>query len=217
MMSNLVLQIKNLSHTYNGTDLSLNKINLEIKEGEKVSILGNSGSGKSTLLRLIAGFENPSSGQIFINGIEVSNKNSLLLPEKRNLGLVVQEKALFPHMTIYQNISFGIRKVPEKDKIVNELLDLFKIGKLKDKYPHQISGGEQQRVAFARSMAPEPSFLMLDEAFSALDLTLKKSLYREISDIFTSKKSTVLLVTHDPEEASELTDRQLTMNNGQLI
>lgn len=217
MMSNLVLQIKNLSHTYNGTDLSLNKINLEIKEGEKVSILGNSGSGKSTLLRLIAGFESPSSGQIFINGIEVSNKNSLLLPEKRNLGLVVQEKALFPHMTIYQNICFGIRKVPEKDKIVNELLDLFKIGKLKDKYPHQISGGEQQRVAFARSMAPEPSFLMLDEAFSALDLTLKKSLYQEISDIFASKKSTVLLVTHDPEEASELTDRQLTMNNGQLI
>ena len=217
MMSNLVLQIKNLSHTYNGTDLSLNKINLEIKEGEKVSILGNSGSGKSTLLRLIAGFESPQSGKIFINGLEVSSKTSFLLPEKRNLGLVVQEKALFPHMTIYQNICFGIRRVPEKEKIVNELLDLFKIDKLRDKYPHQISGGEQQRVAFARSMAPEPSFLMLDEAFSALDLTLKKSLYREISDIFTSKKSTVLLVTHDPEEASELTDRQLTMNNGQLI
>ena len=217
MMSNLVLQIKNLSHTYNGTDLSLNKINLEIKEGEKVSILGNSGSGKSTLLRLIAGFESPQSGKIFINGLEVSSKTSFLLPEKRNLGLVVQEKALFPHMTIYQNICFGIRKVPEKDKIVNELLDLFKIDKLGDKYPHQISGGEQQRVAFARSMAPEPSFLMLDEAFSALDLTLKKSLYREISDIFTAKKSTVLIVTHDPEEASELTDRQLTMNNGQLV
>ena len=216
-MSNLVLQIKNLSHTYNGKDLSLNKINLEIKEGEKVSILGNSGSGKSTLLRLIAGFESPSSGQIFINGIEVSNKNSLLLPEKRNLGLVVQEKALFPHMTIYQNICFGIRKITEKDKIVNELLDLFKIDKLKDKYPHQISGGEQQRVAFARSMAPEPSFLMLDEAFSALDLNLKKSLYQEISDIFNAKKSTVLLVTHDPEEASQLTDRQVTMNNGHLI
>ena len=96
-------------------------------------------------------------------------------------------------------------------------MDLFKIDKLRDKYPHQVSGGEQQRVAFARSMAPEPSFLMLDEAFSALDLNLKKSLYQEISDIFTSKKSTVLLVTHDPEEASELTDRQLTMNNGQLI
>ena len=109
-MSNLVLQIKNLSHTYNGTDLSLNKINLEIKEGEKVSILGNSGSGKSTLLRLIAGFESPSSGQIFINGLEVSSKTSFLLPEKRNLGLVVQEKALFPHMTIYQNICFGIRR-----------------------------------------------------------------------------------------------------------
>ena len=216
-MSNLVLQIKNLSHTYNGTDHSLNEINLEIKEGEKVSILGNSGCGKSTLLRLIAGFEKPSSGQIFINGLEVSSKTSFLLPEKRNLGLVVQEKALFPHMTIYQNICFGIRRVPEKEKIVNELLDLFKIDKLRDKYPHQVSGGEQQRVAFARSMAPEPSFLMLDEAFSALDLNLKKSLYREISDIFTSKKSTVLLVTHDPEEASELTDRQHTMNNGQLI
>ena len=179
--------------------------------------MGPSGCGKTTLLRLIAGFEKPSSGQIFINGLEVSSKTSFLLPEKRNLGLVVQEKALFPHMTIYQNICFGIRKVPEKDKIVNELLDLFKIDKLGDKYPHQISGGEQQRVAFARSMAPEPSFLMLDEAFSALDLTLKKSLYREISDIFTAKKSTVLIVTHDPEEASELTDRQLTMNNGQLI
>ena len=129
-------------------------------------------------------------------------------PEKRNVGLVVQEKALFPHLSVLENICFGIRKLPNKNQIAKELLGLFKIDRLKEKYPHQISGGEQQKVTFARSLAPSPKFLMLDEAFSALDLNLKIFIPRDIR-YFSSKKSTVLLVTHDPEEASELTDRQL--------
>ena len=110
-----------------------------------------------------------------------------------------------------------LRKLPNKNQIAKELLGLFKIDRLKEKYPHQISGGEQQRVAFARSLAPSPKFLMLDEAFSALDPDLKKTLYEEVTDIFSSKNSTVLLVTHDSEEATLLTDRQLIMKNGELV
>lgn len=217
MMSEMRLQIKNLSHSYDNEKLSIKDLNLDIKQGERVSIQGPSGCGKSTLLRLIAGFEKPSGGKIFISGNEVASDTFSMPPEKRNVGLVVQEKALFPHLSILENICFGIKKLPNRNHIAKELLGLFKIDQLKDKYPHQISGGEQQRVAFARSLAPNPRFLMLDEAFSALDPELKQSLYQEVLDIFSNKNSTVLLVTHDSEEASLLTDRQLMMKNGELV
>ena len=175
-MSNFILEIKGISHSYNEDDLSLDNIDLGILSGEKVAILGPSGCGKSTLLRLIAGLEKPKEGLIKINGLEVSNKDFLTPPEKRNVGLVVQEKALFPHLKVKENISFGIRKKSEKDTIVSDLLDLFKITSLENKYPHEISGGEQQRVALARSLAPNPEVLMLDEPFSALDKDLKENL-----------------------------------------
>ena len=214
---NNILEIINLSHAYSKNENSITGINLDIQEGERVAILGPSGCGKSTLLRLIAGLEKPSEGEIKIKGIEVSSKEILVPPEKRNVGLVVQDKALFPHLSVYANICFGIRKNKTKDDIASELLNLFKIEELKNKYPHEISGGEQQRVALARSLATNPDVLMLDEPFSALDKELKQNIYSEISAVFSEKKSTILLVTHDQNEAELMTERRLIMEKGSFV
>jgi|TARA_B100000902_G_scaffold398679_1_gene466359 iron(III) transport system ATP-binding protein len=214
---NNILEISNLSHAYSKDSKSVTGINLNILSGERVSILGPSGCGKSTLLRLIAGLERPSEGEIKIKGIEVSSKESLVPPEKRNVGLVVQDKALFPHLSVYANICFGIKKNKTKDDIASELLNLFKIEDLKNKYPHEISGGEQQRVALARSLATDPDVLMLDEPFSALDKELKQNIYSEISAVFSEKKSTILLVTHDQNEAELMTERRLIMEKGSFV
>ena len=216
-MSSLVLEVKNLSHSYTSDVLSVDNVNIELHEGEKVSIRGPSGCGKSSLLRLIAGLEIPKLGQIKLDGVIVSNKDHVLPPEKRKVGLVVQEKALFPHLTVVENICFGIKKEKNETQILKEMLELFRIQELASKYPHEISGGEQQRVAVARSMAPNPKFLMLDEPFSALDNELKNSLYVDISDIFSTKNSTILLVTHDEKEAEIMTNRHLEMHDGKLL
>lgn len=214
---NNILEISNLSHAYSKDSKSVTGINLNILPGERVSILGPSGCGKSSLLRLIAGLEKPSEGEIKIKGIEVSSKEILVPPEKRNVGLVVQDKALFPHLSVYANICFGIKKNKTKDDIASELLNLFKIEDLKNKYPHEISGGEQQRVALARSLATDPDVLMLDEPFSALDKELKQNIYSEISAVFSEKKSTILLVTHDQNEAELMTERRLIMEKGSFV
>ena len=216
-MSNLILEIKNLSHSYGETNQIIQNINLEIEKSDRVAILGPSGCGKSTLLRLIAGLEKPNLGQITIDGTVVSTEKFVVPPEKRKIGLVVQEKALFPHLSVYDNISFGIKKNIDKLAITDDLLELLKIDSLKNKYPHEISGGEQQRVALARSLAPNPKLLMLDEPFSALDKDLKAVLYDEISQVFLERGSTILLVTHDSQEAEIMTKKQMKMEKGQFL
>ena len=216
-MSNLILEIKNLSHSYGETNQIIQNINLEIEKSDRVAILGPSGCGKSTLLRLIAGLEKPNLGQIVIDGTVVSTEKFIEPPEKRKIGLVVQEKALFPHLSVYDNIGFGIKKNIDKKTVTNDLLELLKIDSLKDKYPHEISGGEQQRVALARSLAPNPKLLMLDEPFSALDKDLKGVLYEEISQVFSERGSTILLVTHDSQEAEIMTKKQMKMEKGQFL
>ena len=199
-----------------GTE-TLQNISFSVDKGEFVTVVGPSGCGKSTLLRLIAGLEKPNLGQIFIDGTVVSTEKFIEPPEKRKIGLVVQEKALFPHLSVYDNIGFGIKKNIDKKTITNDLLELLKIDSLKNKYPHEISGGEQQRVALARSLAPNPKLLMLDEPFSALDKDLKGVLYEEISQVFSERGSTILLVTHDSQEAEIMTKRQMKMEKGQLL
>lgn len=216
-MSNLILEIKNLSHSYGETNQIIQNINLEIEKSDRVAILGPSGCGKSTLLRLIAGLEKPNLGQITIDGTVVSTEKFVVPPEKRKIGLVVQEKALFPHLSVYDNISFGIKKNIDKKAITDDLLELLKIDSLKNKYPHEISGGEQQRVALARSLAPNPKLLMLDEPFNALDKDLKAVLYEEISQVFLERGSTILLVTHDSQEAEIMTKKQMKMEKGQFL
>ena len=216
-MNSNILEITDLNHSYDADTLILKDINLDISKGERVAILGPSGCGKSTLLRLIAGLEKQKTGLIKINDSEVSSENTFLPPEKRRVGLVVQEKALFPHLSVQQNICFGIRDKRDRDSIAQSLMELLKIDSLKNKYPHEISGGEQQRVALARSMAPNPNLLLLDEPFSALDVDLKNNLYEEISNLFSERNITVLLVTHDLKEAEIMTTRQLKMEKGKLI
>ena len=212
-MGDSILELKDLSHSYDGSEISLKNISLIVNKAEKVSVLGPSGSGKSTLLRLIAGLEKPYSGTITIQGKIVSDQDHMVAPEKRNVGLVVQNKALFPHLTVEKNIGFGIRKNLEKTKIIADLLSLFKIEHLSNKYPHEISGGEQQRTAIARSMAPGPELLMLDEPFSALDRELKEELYAELNHIFNERQQTIILVTHDLDEAKVLSDKQINLEN----
>ena len=212
-MGDSILELKDLSHSYDGSEISLKNISLIVNKAEKVSVLGPSGSGKSTLLRLIAGLEKPYSGTITIQGKIVSDQDHMVAPEKRNVGLVVQNKALFPHLTVEKNIGFGIRKNQEKTKIIADLLSLFKIEHLSNKYPHEISGGEQQRTAIARSMAPGPELLMLDEPFSALDRELKEELYAELNHIFNERQQTIILVTHDLDEAKVLSNKQINLEN----
>ena len=208
-MTTNVLKIERLSYSYTGSNRVLDNLDLEIREGERVGLLGPSGCGKSTLLRLIAGLEKPDTGSITILGNLVSGHRAMVPPENRQIGLVVQEKALFPHMSVKDNIIFGIRKEKNHNKVVSDLLEILKITSLSEKFPHEISGGEQQRVALARSIAPAPKLLMLDEPFSALDQSLKSELYSEISKVLSEKQITILLVTHDVDEAKILTDRQL--------
>ena len=214
-MTQNILKIENLSLSYKDQEV-LKNINLSLDLGERVSILGESGSGKSSLLRCIAGFENINKGKISLKNEIVSSETFMLPTEKRGVGMVVQEKALFPHLTVKKNILFGIESNSNKNEIVSELAELFKIEKLLDKLPGQISGGEQQRVAFARSLAPSPSLLMLDEPFSALDDKLKQVLYYELDKIFEKQELSILLVTHDREEAQILTSRSLKLSQGSL-
>jgi iron(III) transport system ATP-binding protein len=212
-----IIDISDLSHAYGNQTSLLQAINLQIQAGEIISILGPSGCGKTTLLRIIAGLERHSQGKVKINDSLVSSPNFSLPPEQRNIGLVVQEKALFPHLTVEKNVTFGIQASKNKTDIALEYLQLFKVDHLKNKYPHEISGGEQQRVALARSMAPNPTLLLLDEPFSALDEKLKNALHKETKKIFKEKGLTVVIVSHDKQEAQFFSDKIFTIENGQII
>jgi iron(III) transport system ATP-binding protein len=211
-----ILEIKNLHHTYDNENYALEDINLSINDGEIVSILGPSGCGKTTLLRVIAGLERQSKGTIKINEQIISNEKFMIPPEKRSIGLVVQDKALFPHLNVINNVIFGIQKNKEKYNLAKNYLDIFKVEELAEKYPHEISGGEQQRVALARAMAPHPNILLLDEPFSALDQSLKSELHHETKKIFKEKGLTVVIVSHDKDEAKFLSDRLIYIEDGKI-
>jgi ABC-type Fe3+/spermidine/putrescine transport system ATPase subunit len=213
----MILEINNLQHSYDGTTQSIKDVNFKVRSGEFISILGHSGCGKSTLLRLIAGLEEQTEGTIKINGEIISNDKFQTPTEKRGLGLVVQEKALFPHLSVLKNTSFGIKNNEAGRSKAMDLLDLFEVSHLASKYPNEISGGEQQRVALARALAPEPRILLLDEPFNALDEELKDNLHNETKKIIEEKNLTVLMVSHDKNEATFFSDRQIIMENGRII
>ena len=213
----MILEINNLQHSYDGTTQSIKDVNFKVRSGEFISILGHSGCGKSTLLRLIAGLEEQTEGTIKINGEIISNDKFQTPTEKRGLGLVVQEKALFPHLSVLKNTSFGIKNNEAGRSKAMDLLDLFEVSHLASKYPNEISGGEQQRVALARALAPEPKILLLDEPFNALDEELKNNLHNETKKIIEEKNLTVLMVSHDKNEATFFSDRQIIMENGRII
>ena len=213
---NPILKIESPSHSYAIEEVTLTDVSFKVMAGDFMSILGPSGSGKSTLLRIIAGLERQSLGRIWINNEIISDENFHMPPEKRNLGLVVQDKSLFPHLDVLSNVAFGIRKNNVKNDIAKELLRAFRIEECEKKFPNELSGGEQQRVALARSLAPEPQILLMDEPFKALDDDLKDDLYRETKNIIKEKEMTVLMVTHDKAESQILSNKIINLENGKI-
>jgi iron(III) transport system ATP-binding protein len=195
---------------------AVDDLDLEIVDGEFFSMLGPSGSGKTTVLRCIAGFETPSAGRILLNGTVVSSAQQSLPPEKRRIGMVFQEHALFPHLTAAGNISFGFSNKNESEGRVRELAQLVGITELLDKYPHELSGGQQQRVALARALAPRPDLLLLDEPFSNLDSGMRERLSLELRDIIKASGTTAVLVTHDQHEAFAIADEIGVMHDGRI-
>jgi iron(III) transport system ATP-binding protein len=186
-----------------------------VERGELVALLGPSGCGKTTLLRLIAGFEQPDAGEIRLGDRLVAGPRTWLPPERRHVGLVFQDYALFPHLTVAENIGFGIPRQGRGERVA-ELLSIARLEGVGRRYPHELSGGQQQRVAVARALAPEPAVVLLDEPWSNIDALLRGSMREELSQILRAAGATVLLVTHDREEAFSLADRVALMSDGTI-
>jgi iron(III) transport system ATP-binding protein len=213
-----LLSIKNLSVKFGEQEI-LHDVNLAVENKELLAILGSSGAGKSTLLRLIAGFETPSAGEIWLDGKQVSSSTNLLAPENRGIGIVPQDSALFPHLTVRGNIEFGLLGYDkaQKNARVQELLKLTRMEEFADRKPDQLSGGQSQRVALARALARKPALVLLDEPFSALDAELREVLRAEVKAVLKAEGATAILVTHDQEEALSLADRVAVMRAGTII
>jgi putative spermidine/putrescine transport system ATP-binding protein len=207
------LELKSVQKTYGQTQV-VKDFSMDIEKGEFISFLGPSGCGKTTTLRMVAGFETPSAGDIFINGVRQND----LKTNQRNIGMVFQAYALFPNMTVSDNVGFGLRvKGIEKDvaaRTIAEMLNLVGLSHLADRYPFQLSGGQQQRVALARALAIKPQVLLLDEPLSALDAKIRVSLREEIRAIQQKMGITTVFVTHDQEEALSISDRIVVMHQG---
>jgi len=186
---------------------------LEIGQGEIVGIPGPSGCGKSTLLRLLAGLEVPSRGRIVIDGSTVVDDRTAVPAEKRGVGMVFQDYALFPHLTVAQNVMFGLHRMTrtEREQRVKEMLELVHLEDYSSRYPHELSGGQQQRVALARALAPRPTLLLLDEPFSNLDDALKASIRNELRNILQQAEMTCLLVSHDQADITAICDRSFAL------
>ncbi|MFU8837343.1 MAG: ABC transporter ATP-binding protein [Thiohalomonadaceae bacterium] len=193
-------------------------ISFSLQQGEIGCLLGPSGCGKTSLLRAIAGFEPVMQGRIMLQGREVSSPAQLVPPEKRRVGMVFQDFALFPHLSVAKNIAFGLRDMPKlaRQQRVRELLELVEMQGTCDKYPHQLSGGQQQRIALIRAMAPKPDILLLDEPFSSMDTELREQLAREVRSLLRRDGITAILVTHDQHEAFAMADHIAVLGEGRL-
>ena len=203
-------------HYVVNSNIILKDVDLTVEEGEFISIIGKSGSGKTTLLKIISGLIKQTSGEISLNNKILANNDSFVEPENRKLGLVVQEKVLFPHLNVQSNVEFGISSDIEKKEKSIEMLKKFHISNLKDKYPHEISGGEAQRVALARTLVTKPSVLLLDEPFNGLDQELKDEIYPVIKNILKTNKMTTIMVSHDLKEVKRLSAKVYNLNNAAL-
>ena len=212
----LAVRINNLSYSMNEKKI-LNNINLQLEKEKIACILGPSGCGKTTLLKLIAGLSKVQEGEIFLNENLVSSSNIHLKTEKRKIGFLFQDYALFPHQTVKQNLQFAIKDKSTSHR-VEEIMDVIKLSDSLEKYPHELSGGEQQRVALARSIIAKPDLLLLDEPFSSLDLNLKEEVRDDTLHLLQKSNISVLLVTHDPFEAMFISNQINIMNkNGEIV
>ena len=214
-----MLSVSNLSISFDESQV-LEGFNLSVESGDIFALLGDSGSGKSSALRFIAGLENAMNGSVVLDGADLSlNGVHSVKPELREIGMVFQDYALFPHMTVFQNISFGIGHLSKKSKTekVASLLELISLKGIEKKYPHQLSGGEQQRVSLARALANSPKLLLLDEPFSSLDKSHRDELVKDVSSILKKQSVTSILVTHDEAEAKALADKIGKIEKKQLF
>ncbi len=212
------LEITGLSVRLGGKTV-VKEIDLALQSGELACLVGPSGCGKTTLLRTIAGFEQPDSGAIRLHGAAIATTQDSTPPEKRGIGMVFQDLALFPHLTVAGNIAFGMRGQPRPaiNQRIGELLELVDMSSLRRCYPHQLSGGQQQRIALIRAMAPRPALLLLDEPFSSQDMERREQLVQEVRNILNKDKITAMLVTHDQHEAFAFADNIGVMNKGRLL
>lgn len=205
-----MLKLNQISFHYENDSNILEDVTFSVGSGEIVAILGNSGSGKSTLLNILCGLEFPASGSILLDGKDITN-----IPcEKRNIGLIFQDYALFPHLTVEKNVAFALKN--KKDSVVDEMLSLVKMQDYKKRYPHELSGGEKQRIAIARSLCARPEVLLLDEPFSNLDTDLRKDVRREIKSILQKSNTTAIIVTHDIDDALDLASRIIYLKHGKV-
>ena len=216
-MSKNILRVEKLQKTFNkGKVIALTEISFSLEKGKILSIIGESGSGKTTLARLISGLETANKGEIYMDEKLIFSDTIFTEPKDRKIGMLFQDYALFPHMTVFENIAYGITKKSNKKERVAEVLKLVNLLGFEKRYPHELSGGQQQRVALARALAPKPQLLILDEPFSNLDVILRNKLRQDILQILKQTQTTAILVTHDVKDAMVISDDVLVLRNGKI-
>lgn len=215
MSGETMVQLTGVSKSY-GPVQAVRYANLELESGKILALLGPSGCGKTTTLRLLAGFEHPDAGEVRIRSKTVAGMGSFVSPEKRRVGMVFQDYALFPHLTVEQNVAYGLPRGKRKGRVA-EVLSLAHLDGLGHRMPHELSGGQQQRVALARALAPEPAVVLLDEPFSNLDATLRARVRSEMREILKGARATAIFVTHDQEEALSISDEVAVMIDGSIL
>ena len=215
-MTHSTVSIKNLTKSFD-TVPAVDDLTLSIEPGQFIALLGPSGCGKTTTLRILAGFETPDSGVVEIAGRMVNGPGVFIPPETRRIGMVFQSYALFPHLTVAQNVTYGLSKHEIRAGRAQEVLEMVRLEKYTERMPHELSGGQQQRVALARALAPKPDLILLDEPFSNLDTGLRSSIRLEVRSILRHAGATTLFVTHDQEEALSLADQVAVMLAGKIV
>ena len=213
---NLIIRARSVTKSY-GSEVVLSDFNLDVWNGSIVGILGISGSGKTTALRLLAGFDKPDSGIIEMRNRVISSEDTFLPPEERNVGMVFQDYALFPHLNVEKNISFGLSREEVKSGRLEEVLSMCNLETYRNKFPQELSGGQQQRVSLARALAPKPEVILLDEPFTSLDAHMARDLREEVVSLLRQTETTAIIVTHDQEEALSVCDVVSVLENGSVI
>jgi iron(III) transport system ATP-binding protein len=212
----LAIRARGLVKRY-GDSVALDEFSLDVWSGGILTLVGPSGCGKTTSLRVIAGFEAPERGTVEIRGRQVVGPDTMLPPERRKVGMVFQDYALFPHMSVAKNVAYGVAADSDRRRRVRDSIELVGLAGLEDRLPSELSGGQQQRVALARALAPNPDVILLDEPFSNLDASLRERVRRDLRDILQEANATAVFVTHDQEEALAMSDMVAVMRNGRVV